>query len=88
MEIIVRKERTYGRTGKKTLRILEEMTKEETHEPRRKYLGLAIVILHRLVGVREGTIVAALIVGIIIKYFIKILKPVAEVKCMLPKVQF
>ena len=26
--------------AKKTLRILEEMTKEETHEPRRKYLGL------------------------------------------------
>ncbi len=39
---------------------------------------LAIVILHRLVGVREGTIVAALIVGIIIKYFKKILKPMAD----------
>ena len=27
--------------AKKTLRILEEMTKEETHEPRRKYLNLS-----------------------------------------------
>ena len=32
---------------------------------------LAIAILHRLVGVREGTILAALIVGTIIKYFKK-----------------
>lgn len=40
--------------------------------------GLAVAILHRLVGVREGTIIAALIVGIIIKYFKKILRPMAK----------
>lgn len=40
--------------------------------------GLAVAILHKLVGVREGTIIAALIVGIIIKYFKKILKPMAN----------
>lgn len=40
--------------------------------------GLAVAILHRLIGVREGTIIAALIVGVIIKYFKKVLKPVAD----------
>jgi len=39
---------------------------------------LAVIILHRLAGVREGTIIAAFIVGIIIKYFKRILKPIAD----------
>ena len=39
---------------------------------------LAVAVLHRLAGVREGTIIAALMIGIIIKYFKKILKPVID----------
>ncbi len=39
---------------------------------------LALAILHKLVGVREGTVIAALIVGIIIKFFQKKFNPIAE----------
>ena len=39
---------------------------------------LAGAILHRLAGVREGTIIAALIIGITIKYCKKILKPLVD----------
>lgn len=38
---------------------------------------LALVCLHRLVGVREGTLVAALIVGSIIKFYQKLFRPLA-----------
>lgn len=39
---------------------------------------LALIFLHQLVGVREGTVVAALIVGSIIKFYQKLFKPLAD----------
>ena len=39
---------------------------------------LALVCLHRLVGVREGTLVAARIVGSIIKFYQKLFRPLAD----------
>ena len=39
---------------------------------------IALVFLHQLVGVREGTIIAALVVGVIIKFYQKLFKGVAD----------
>jgi len=39
---------------------------------------IAVIALHKLVGVREGTIIAALIVGLIIKFYMKKMKPLAD----------
>lgn len=39
---------------------------------------LAGAILHRLAGVREGTTIAVLIIGISVKWFKKILKPLVD----------
>ncbi|MCI8284109.1 MAG: YitT family protein [Firmicutes bacterium] len=40
---------------------------------------ICLVFLHKLVGVREGTIIAALITGNIVKIFVKCLKPLTNV---------
>ena len=47
--------------------------------------GISIVCMHRLAGVREGTLIAALIVGIIIKFYQRLLKPFSDK--VLPKVE-
>ena len=39
---------------------------------------ISLVFMHKLVGVREGTLIAALIVGIIIKFYQRLFKPISD----------
>ncbi|WP_458407212.1 DUF6198 family protein [Anaerotignum sp.] len=40
--------------------------------------AISLVFMHKLVGVREGTLIAALIVGIIIKFYQRLFKPISD----------
>ena len=48
---------------------------------------IALIVLHKLVGVREGTVIAALIVGVIIKFYQRCFRKVTEKILPLPKVE-